>query len=192
VFDGTKRAPYTEDDAPAPLSAYGRSKAEGEQAVLAANPSALVVRTSWVYGPHGASFLTTMLRLAETHDVVRVVADQYGTPTAGDDLARALFRIVARLTSARGDVAPGIYHVAGTGVTTWRGFADAIFAGWARRGFRVPRVEPVALADWPSPAPRPHYSALDSHKIARTFGITMPPWQESLEACLDAIVQRET
>ena len=98
VFDGSKRAPYVEDDPRAPLSVYGRSKAEGEQAVLDAYPSALVVRTSWVYGPHGANFLTAMLRLADTQDVVRVVADQYGTPTAGADLARALFHIVARLS----------------------------------------------------------------------------------------------
>jgi dTDP-4-dehydrorhamnose reductase len=185
VFDGSKRAPYVEDDQPAPLSVYGRSKQEGEQAVLAADPSALVVRTSWVYGPHGANFLTAMLRLADTQEEARVVADQYGTPTAGADLARALFDVVARLPDR--DIAPGIYHVAGTGVTTWLGFAEAIFAGWARRGFRVPRIVPIRLADWTSAEPRPHYSALDSHKIGRAFGITMPRWEESLEVCLDAL-----
>jgi dTDP-4-dehydrorhamnose reductase len=185
VFDGSKRAPYVEDDQPAPLSVYGRSKQEGEQAVLAADPSALVVRTSWVYGLHGANFLIAMLRLADMQEEARVVADQYGTPTAGADLARALFDIVARLPDR--DIAPGIYHVAGTGVTSWLGFAEAIFAGWARRGFRVPRIVPIRLADWTSPAQRPHYSALDSGKIARVFGITTPRWEESLELCLDAL-----
>lgn len=187
VFDGAKRAPYVEDDAVAPLSLYGRSKAEGEQAVREANPLALIVRTSWVYGPHGANFLTAMLRLAETEDEVRVVADQYGTPTFGADLARALFAIVARLTDERADVAPGIYHVAGTGVTSWLGFAEGIFTGWARRGHRVPRIVPIGLADWTSAEPRPHYSALDSGKVAREFGIRMPRWEESLERCLDAL-----
>jgi dTDP-4-dehydrorhamnose reductase len=189
VFDGAKRAPYTEDDPRAPLSTYGRSKSEGEQAVRDAHPSALVVRTSWVYGPHGANFLTAMLRLADTQDTVQVVADQHGTPTAGADLARAVFRIVDRGCDDDAVVEPGVYHVAGTGVTTWLGFAQAIFAGWGRRGHRVPRIEPVRLVDWPSPAPRPHYSALDSSKIGRVFGITMPRWGESLETCLAKLDQ---
>jgi dTDP-4-dehydrorhamnose reductase len=184
VFDGSKRAPYVEDDPVAPLSTYARSKAEGEQAVLDADPSALIVRTAWVYGPHGANFLTAMLRLAETEEV-RVVADVYGTPTAGADLAHAVFTVVSRLVKERAEVGPGIYHVAGTGVTSWLGFAQAIFAGRARRGHRVPRIVPIPLADWPSPAQRPHYSALDCGKVARVFGITMPRWEESLELCLD-------
>ena len=87
---------------------------------------------------------------------------------------------------------PGIYHVAGTGVTTWLGLAEATFAGWARRGHRVPRIDPVRLADWSSPARRPYYSALDNGKLERVFGIRMPRWQESLEVCLDAIARRET
>jgi dTDP-4-dehydrorhamnose reductase len=187
VFDGSKRAPYVEDDPCAPLSVYGRSKAEGERAVREAYPSALIVRTAWVFGVHGANFLTAMLRLAETQDVAQVVADQYGTPTAGVDLARALFHIASRLSDEGAAIAPGIYHVAGTGVTTWLGFAEAIFAGWARRGYRVPRIAPIPLAEWPSTSQRPHYSALDSGKAARVFGITMPRWEESLERCLDVL-----
>jgi dTDP-4-dehydrorhamnose reductase len=187
VFDGSKRAPYVEDDPVAPLSTYARSKAEGEQAVLAADPSALVVRTAWVLGPHGANFLTAMLRLAATQEEARVVADQHGTPTVGADLARTLFAMVARLVRERSAIAPGIYHVANTGVTSWLGVAEAIFAGWARRGQRVPRIVPIRLADWPSPAQRPLYSALDCHKVARVFGITLPCWEESLEQCLDEL-----
>jgi dTDP-4-dehydrorhamnose reductase len=189
VFDGAKMEPYREDDPVAPLSVYGRSKAAGEQAVLAAHPGAIVVRTSWVYGPHGVNFLTTMLRLAAAQDAVRVVADQYGTPTAGADLARALLDMAVRVAAKGADVGPGIYHVAGSGEATWFAFAEAIFAGWARRGHRVPNVQPIPLADWPGPAPRPRDSRLDCGKLARTFGITLPAWQDSLERCLDRVVR---
>jgi dTDP-4-dehydrorhamnose reductase len=187
VFDGTKMAPYREDDPVAPLSVYGRSKAAGEQAVLDAHPRAIVVRTSWVYGPHGTNFLTSMLRVAEVQDVVRVVADQYGTPTAGPDLARALLGMVAQMTAAGADSSPGIYHLAGTGEATWLGFAEAIFAGWARRGHRVPAVEAISASDWPSVAQRPRDSRLDCSKLERVFGIRLPEWRDALERCLDRL-----
>jgi len=191
VFDGSKRTPYLEDDVPAPLSVYGRSKAEGEQAVLDAHPSACVVRTSWVYGPHGKNFLTTMLNLAETQEVVRVVADQYGTPTAGADLARALLTMVLQALKDPAGVAPGIYHVAGSGETTWFGFAEAIFSGWARRGKRVPAVEPISLSDWHGPAQRPRYSRLACDKAEEVFGIRLPDWRDSLELCLENLAQEK-
>jgi len=186
VFDGGKRTPYREDDAPAPLNAYGRSKLAGEQAVREAHPSAFVFRTAWVYGPHGNNFLTAMLRLAEKQDSARVVADQTGSPTAGADLARALLDIASRLAGSF-QASPGIYHLAGSGETSWHGLAEAIFSGWARRGNRVPRLEPIAMADWPSPAQRPPYSALDCGKLERAFGIRLPAWQESVERALDAL-----
>jgi dTDP-4-dehydrorhamnose reductase len=191
VFDGSKRTPYVEEDPAAPANIYGRSKLAGEQAVLAAHPSALVLRTAWVYGRHGTNFLTTMLRLAETQDVVRVVADQYGSPTAGADLARALLDIAARRATAPSE-ASGIYHLAGTGETSWHGLAEAIFAGWARRGHRVPHVEPISMAEWPSPAQRPPYSALDCRKVECVFGIRLPCWEESVDRCLDAIHRTRT
>jgi dTDP-4-dehydrorhamnose reductase len=191
VFDGSKRTPYVEEDPAAPANIYGRSKLAGEQAVLAAHPSALVLRTAWVYGRHGTNFLTTMLRLAETQDVVRVVADQYGSPTAGADLARALLDIAARRATAPNE-ASGVYHLAGTGETSWHGLAEAIFAGWARRGHRVPRVEPIPMAEWPSPAQRPPYSALDCRKVECVFGIRLPSWEESVDRCLDAIHRTRT
>jgi dTDP-4-dehydrorhamnose reductase len=192
VFDGSKMAPYVEDDVPAPLSVYGRSKAAGERAVIGADPSAIVVRTSWVYGPHGTNFLTTMLHLAETQDIVRVVADQYGTPTADTDLAHALLAIALRRLDQPAEVAPGIYHVAGTGETTWLGFAEAIFSGWARRGHRVPTIEPISLSDWHGPARRPRYSRLDCSKAERTFGIRLPDWEDSLELCLESLARDRT
>jgi dTDP-4-dehydrorhamnose reductase len=189
VFDGGNGAPYREDDALAPVNVYGRSKVAGEEAVLAAHPGAIVVRTSWVYGPYGVNFLTTMLRLAAAQDVVRVVADQCGTPTAGADLARALLDMIARVAARQPEAKPGIYHVAGGGEATWLGFAEAIFAGWARRGYRIPRVQPVPLAEWPGPALRPRDTRLDCSKVARTFGITLPAWQDSLERCLDRLAR---
>jgi dTDP-4-dehydrorhamnose reductase len=132
-----------------------------------------------------------MLRLAETQDVVRVVADQYGSPTAGADLARALLDIAARRATAPSE-ASGIYHLAGTGETSWHGLAEAIFAGWARRGHRVPHVEPISMAEWPSPAQRPPYSALDCRKVECVFGIRLPCWEESVDRCLDAIHRTRT
>jgi dTDP-4-dehydrorhamnose reductase len=185
VFDGEKRAPYVEDDPPAPLSVYGRSKLAGEQAVLEGNPAALVVRTSWVFGPHGVNFLTAMLQQAAAKDVVRVVSDQHGTPTAGSDLAGALFAIATQVAEKGRAIEGGIYHVANGGVATWLALAEAIFAGWARRGFKVPKIEPIRLADWPSPVRRPYDTALDCRKVARVFGIVLPPWQETLERYLD-------
>src|SRR5262245_28983466 len=122
VFDGGKRTPYREDDAPAPVNTYGRSKLAGEQAVRDAHPAAFVFRTAWVYGPHGNNFLTAMLRLAEKQDAVRVVADQTGSPTAGADLAGALLDIAGRL-AAGFRASPGVYHLAGSGETTWHGLA---------------------------------------------------------------------
>lgn|SRR5262245_7242313 len=187
VFDGAKTAPYREDDPLAPLNVYGRSKAAGEQAVLAAHAGAIVVRTSWVYGPYGVNFLTTMLRLAAAQEIVRVVADQYGTPTAGADLARALLDMALRMATDAAGASAGIYHVAGTGETTWLGLAEAIFAGWAQRGHRVPKIQPIPLAEWPGPAPRPRDTRLDCSKLARAFGIRLPAWQDSLERCLDRV-----
>jgi dTDP-4-dehydrorhamnose reductase len=191
VFDGAKMAPYVEDDPPAPLSVYGRSKVAGEQAVMAANPAAVVVRTSWVYGPYGTNFVTTMLRLAKSQEVVRVVADQYGTPTAGADLARALLAMAHQLVGGNDKTKAGVYHVAGSGETTWLGFAEAIFSDWARRGHRVPKIEPISLADWPGPAQRPRYSCLDCTKVERVFGVRLSDWRERLDECLERLHRAE-
>jgi dTDP-4-dehydrorhamnose reductase len=189
VFDGRKDAPYREDDAPCPLGAYGRSKLEGEAAVRAACPAGVILRTSWVYGPFGQNFVATMLRLAATREKVQVVADQHGAPTAAPDLAGAILDLAERLSAPRTDDRDtgGIYHLAGAGATTWHGFAAAIFAGWARRGHRVPMLEPITTAQYPTPARRPANSRLDCSKIARVFGLRLPPWQSSLERCLDEL-----
>lgn len=187
VFDGRKDAPYREEDAPCPLGAYGRSKLEGEVAVGAACPAAVILRTSWVYSPFGQNFVTTMLRLAATRETVQVVDDQHGAPTAAPDLAAAILDLAERLTAQQGAdrTAGDIYHLTAAGETTWCGFAGAIFAGWARRGHRVPVLAPITTAQYPTAAQRPANSRLDCSRIARVFGLRLPPWQDSLERCLD-------
>jgi dTDP-4-dehydrorhamnose reductase len=190
VFDGSKNAPYCEDDAPSPLGVYGRSKLEGERAVRDAYPSAVVVRASWLYSRHGRNFVTTMLQLGETREVVRVVDDQHGAPTAASDLGRAILDLVERMNGVDGQRhAAGLYHLTARGETTWHGFAAAIFAGWARRGRRVPQLQPITTANYPTAARRPNNSRLDCGKIERAFGLRLPAWQESLESCLDEIAQ---
>ena len=191
VFDGNKPTPYQEDDRPSPLGIYGRSKRDGEIAVLNSCPAAIIVRTSWVYSPYGQNFVKTMLRLAETRDHIRVVDDQHGAPTSARDLARAILEIVEKIEGSPDNNLGGIYHLSATGMTTWYGFAAAIFAGWARRGRRIPTLEAITTADYPTPARRPANSQLDCSKAARVFGIRLPPWQQALESCLDELATSE-
>ena len=188
VFDGHKASPYLEDDPVAPLSVYGQSKLAGEQAVREIYPGSLVLRTSWVYSSCGHNFVRTMLHLAATQNVVRVIDDQHGAPTAASDLARAILDI---LTSPAAREAAGLYHVTAAGETTWHGFAAAIFAGWARRGHRVSKLAAITTAEYPLPARRPVNSRLDCSKIERTFGVRLPHLEASLEACLDQIAASE-
>jgi dTDP-4-dehydrorhamnose reductase len=190
VFDGSKPAPYQEDDSPSPLGIYGRSKRDGEIAVLASHPEAVVLRTSWVYSPFGHNFVKTMLRLAESHDDIRVVNDQYGAPTSASDLALAIIEIIQQIERNPDNNLGGIYHLTAAGETTWYGFAAAIFAGWASRGRRIPTLKAISTADYPTPARRPANSQLDCSKAARVFGIRLPHWRQGLESCLDELVDK--
>jgi dTDP-4-dehydrorhamnose reductase len=185
VFDGRKESAYEEVDAPAPLSAYGRSKLAGEIAVREACPSAVVLRSSWLYSRFGRNFVTTMLNLAKARDVVRVVDDQHGAPTAAADLAGAILTIFERMAGNGMQGRPGLYHLTAAGETTWHGFAAAIFAGWEHRGGHVPALERVGTAEYPTPARRPANSRLDCTRIERAVGIRLPHWRDSLERCLD-------
>jgi len=186
VFDGLKGAPYVETDPTSPTGVYGTTKLAGEQAVLAALPRALVLRTSWVYAPTGRNFVRTMLNAAKKTDRLRVVADQRGCPTTAADLAKAILAIAERV--ATGQSAPGgIYHAAGSGWTTWHGLACATFLEASRHGAPVPAVDAISTADWPTPAGRPPDSRLDCGKLARTFGLRLPDWRVSLGRTVDAI-----
>lgn len=185
VFDGTMTRPYNENDPTAPLGVYGRSKWEGEEAIRAYHSRHLIVRTSWLYGLHGANFVKTMLRLARERQVLRVVHDQHGCPTWTRDLAAALTVICQRLQAERDCSWWGTYHCCGAGQTTWYDFACAIFAGIIiPASWLLQRVEPIPTTAYPTPARRPANSVLDCHKIQSTFGLTTRPWQDSLHDCL--------
>jgi dTDP-4-dehydrorhamnose reductase len=180
VFDGRKREAYVEGDPIAPTGTYGRSKAAGERAVRQATAHHLIMRTSWVYGEFGHNFLKTMLRLATTREELRVVADQRGCPTSTRDLADAILRIAPRLVAR--DEVWGTYHYAGSGVTTWHGFASRIVAAQAPITGHSPRVTAIASAEFPTPARRPANSELDCSLFARAFGFGGRPWTEETDA----------
>ena len=176
VFDGSKAGAYTEDDPIAPLGVYGRTKAEGEAAVRAANSRHAILRTAWVYGTYGNNFLKTMMRLAAERDRLRVVGDQHGCPTATADIAEAILAVDAAF--ARGPGLAGTFHFAGTGATSWHGFAEAIVAAQAARTGKRPCVDAITTSDYPTPAARPANSVLDSSRFTDTFGYRAQPWQE--------------
>ncbi len=175
VFDGHAHSAYRPADAAGPLGVYGASKLAGEVAVANADPSALIVRTAWVYGATGANFLATMLRLMATRDEVRVVADQIGTPTSTASLARALWALLA--ADAR-----GVWHYTDAGVASWYDFAQAIAEESLAAGVltKAPPVRPIATADYPTPAPRPSFSVLDKSDTYALLGAAAPHWRVSL------------
>jgi dTDP-4-dehydrorhamnose reductase len=192
VFDGNKAAPYIEEDATAPLGAYGRTKLEGERAIAASGCDHAILRTSWVYGPHGKNFMLTMLRLGRERGELRVVDDQHGAPTSSLQLAaltRALLAPEGRIDRASLDrvrAGSGIYHATAAGETTWCGFARAIFeAGPA--GMPKPRVVAIATKDYPTPARRPANSRLSNEKLARNFGVRIPDWRNGLAEALSRL-----
>ena len=185
VFDGTKPAPYVEDDPTHPLGVYGASKLAGEKAVRTGNPQHIIVRTSWLFSRFGKNFVKTMLRIAGERDSVRVVDDQLGTPTAASDLAAAIVTIAA--TPDLGERA-GIYHFANRGETTWCGLARRIFALSKERGGPSATVEAIATADYPTPARRPANSRLATAKIGRVFGIVPRPWEKALADVVASLV----
>ncbi|MCQ4161237.1 dTDP-4-dehydrorhamnose reductase [Roseomonas sp. GC11] len=189
VFPGEQGAPYRETDPTSPLGVYGASKLEGEQAVLAANPRSVILRTAWVCSPDGHNFVRTMLRLAATRDEVGVVADQHGAPTFAADLAAAVRAMAPALVAApAGDARFGVFHLTGMPHTTWHGFAEAIFAGAAARGHKVPRLKAIATADYPTPARRPADGRLDCAKLAAVHGFAAPDWRLALSDTLDTLI----
>ncbi|MDE1917802.1 MAG: dTDP-4-dehydrorhamnose reductase [Sphingomonadales bacterium] len=180
VFDGTKTAPYLESDAVCPLGAYGRSKLAGEQAVLAAAPDAVILRTAWVYSPFGANFVKTMLRLAETREELGVVGDQIGNPTSALDIADTVLAIARRLHEAPGAAPRGIFHMTGSGEGSWADLAKAVFAVSVAQGGPSARVRAITTADYPTPAARPANSRLSGDRLAQTYGLRLPDWRLSV------------
>jgi dTDP-4-dehydrorhamnose reductase len=193
VFDGAKAGRYLETDPPAPISVYGESKLEGERRVADATGNHVILRLSWVYSPFGGNFVKTMLRLAEDHDSVRVVADQRGRPSSAFDVADAVLAIASRLHVEPVTAPRGLFHLSGAGATSWAGFASAIFTDLRARGGRAVTVIPIATTDDPQPARRPANALLSGGKLFGQYGVTLPDWTVSLSRCLDRLIpERES
>ena len=190
VFDGQKGTSYLETDTISPVGVYGRSKAEGEIEIRSHLKEHIILRTSWLYGIHGHNFAKTMLKLATTKPKIRVVADQYGSPTNAADLAQTILIISDRM-QFNNDVDWGTYHYCGQGVISWYNFAEKI-VGLARlyADVKTTRIEPITTADYPTRALRPIYSALDCSRIQKHFGINPKPWQKSLEITIKELLVR--
>jgi dTDP-4-dehydrorhamnose reductase len=189
VFDGQGNRPYREDDATAPLGAYGHSKLAGEAALHNAGCDHLLFRTAWVYAARGQNFLRTMLRLGREREQLRIVNDQRGAPTSARLIAAAtalaLAHLHARRVSDRRDFF-GTYHLCAGGECTWFDFAGAIFARAQAANLleRIPELVPITTAEYPTKARRPAYSVLDTTKFHAAFGLNLPPWQEGLDAVI--------
>lgn len=188
VFDGTKDGGYIESDAPKPLSVYGRSKADGEAAVAAANSKHLIVRVGWVHSQFGKSFPRTMLRLAETRDEVTVVDDQFGRPTHALDLAEGLLTM-AETCLEQGFSDWGVYHLAGQGETNRARMAEAVFEDSAAIGGPTAKVAYVSTRTFGAAAERPLNARLDSLRAEVVFGLRLPEWRERLTDCVHDILR---
>ncbi|MEA1920618.1 MAG: dTDP-4-dehydrorhamnose reductase [Campylobacterota bacterium] len=210
VFDGTNHKPYIETDTTNPQGVYGKTKLDGEKALLHVNPkNSIIIRTSWVYSSFGENFVKTMLRLGKERNKLGVIFDQIGTPTYARDLAQAILAIIdchaslavteggggIAVTEGGGGVAVtkdchceersdvAIYHYSNEGVCSWYDFAKAIF----ELSNVTCKVNPIETKEYPTPASRPHYSLLNKAKIKKEYNITIPYWKESLRQCLNLI-----
>lgn len=191
VFPAEGGGPWREDDPIAPASVYGRTKAEGEAAVRRSGARHAIVRTAWVISEDGNNFVKTMLRLGAEQSLVRVIADQVGTPTHAGDLADAVARMTARFTADRAQTS-GTWHCANAGETSWHGLASHVFACAATLGAATPaQVSAITTAEHPTPARRPRDSRLDTKAIARDFGIRLRPWQKAVAEIVDRLVLKE-
>lgn len=186
VFDGAKEGAYLESDPVCPINAYGRSKAAGEDAIRRTLKHHIIMRTAWAYSEFGDNFLKTVLRLAASRGELRIVADQYGSPTSAREIAEAILRIAPAL--ARDPALSGTYHFCADGVTTWHGFASRVVAIAAPITGHNPLVTPIRTADYPTAARRPANSRLDWRLFARVFGIRPRPWTEGVDATTRTLV----
>jgi len=187
VFDGSKPDAYFEEDPVAPLGVYGASKEAGERAVRDAGGRSIILRTAWVVSPWGHNFVKTMLRLGGERDELGVVADQVGCPTSAIDIAETLLILAERLLGDRREPC-GTYHFVNSGQASWYDLASAVFAYAGARGMKIPRVNAIATADYPTPARRPANSRLSTAKLERTFGMKPRPWQEAVEEILVSLI----
>lgn len=183
VFDGTGIRPYLETDPTNPKSVYGKSKQEGEAALIEVCPDSIVIRTAWLYSIYGNNFVKTMIKLGKERDALNVVADQTGSPTNAADLAKAIVKILDH-SESHNHFKAGIYHYTNEGITSWYDFTVAIhkFAD-----ITTCKVSPISTDQYPTRASRPNYSVLDKNKIKSTFELEIPQWEESLKVCVDEL-----
>jgi len=178
VFDGTNYLPYTEDMPVCPATVYGKSKLEGEQALLENCKESVILRTAWLYSSFGNNFVKTMMKLGTERDSLGVIFDQVGTPTYAADLADAIMQLISSETFV-----PGIYHFSDEGVCSWYDFTKTIH----RMANITCDVKPIETKDYPARTPRPHFSVLNKGKIKSTYGISIPHWEVSLEKCIQLL-----
>jgi dTDP-4-dehydrorhamnose reductase len=188
VFDGTKRSPYTEDDAPNPINVYSRTKRDGEAAIQAVGGRHVILRTSWMYSRRRSNFVRTMLRLAGENDRLTVVDDQIGVPTWAGWCAEATASICERLLAEDDAALSGLYHLTGTGQTSWYGLARAVFAQFDRMDVTI---EPVSSDAYDTAAPRPAYTALDSSRARAAFDLPATTWTAQLDRFCERIGTEE-
>lgn len=181
IFKGDVASPRVEDDAAEPISVYGLTKLEGEQDIVRELDEYFILRTSWLYSEFGNNFVKTMLKLGAERDVLKIIADQVGTPTYGVDLAACILDIITS-----GKKAYGIYHYSNEGVTSWYDFAVGIFD---LSGTEV-KALPIRTSEYPTKATRPAYSVMDKTKIKQTFGLEIPYWRHSLATCIERLKQQ--
>jgi dTDP-4-dehydrorhamnose reductase len=181
VFSGNATSPYLPDTQLAPVNNYGQTKADGEQMAIAANENTIVIRTSWVFSSHGNNFVKTMMRLMKERDALNIVGDQKGRPTYAKDLALATIQMLVLINT--GNTIKGIYHYANTGETTWYEFAEKIkeLAGLECN------LTAITSDQFPTPAKRPNYSVLDTHRIEQDLNIRIPHWEIALKECIQKL-----
>lgn len=178
VFDGTNYKPYTEDQTVCPQSVYGKSKLAGEQALSNNCKQSVIIRTSWLYSTFGNNFVKTMIKLGTERESLNVIFDQIGTPTYAADLAEVILKIISSQ-----HFTPGIYHFSNEGVCSWYDFTKTIH----RMANISCHVQPIETKDYPTRAPRPHYSVLNKAKIKLTYDVQIPHWEESLQKCINIL-----
>lgn len=188
VFDGRKAEPYVENDPTGPAGVYGASKLAGEHAVLAEQPNSAILRTAWVYSPFGSNFVKSMLRLASSRDEIGVVGDQIGNPTSALDIADGVIRVTKNLLRGSDSDHRGVFHLTAAGEASWADFAEAIFTYSSELGGSFALVKHIATADYPTPAKRPANSRLDSNKLAKAHGVSLPDWCGSLKQVVGRLI----
>ncbi len=186
IFDGNKAGAYSEDDTPSPLGVYGETKRAGEEAVKSICSRYYIVRTSWVFSAHANNFVKTMLCLGGEREALSVVADQQGKPTSAHEIARVIYEMLASKKQVW-----GTYHLAQPEVTTWFGFAEAIFLEAKKQGMelKINTLNAITTQEYPTPAKRPVNSALSCVELEETFEIKLKPWAESLAGVINALLE---